>query len=319
MSTTPSRPLENDEVDLKTLSSSIGNFFGSVGNVFFSLLQLIIRKIFWVIGIVVIGFAAGYFLDSFKTYEHQLIVRPNFNSIDYLTSKIDLLDARIKDRDTAFLKSIGIQQPRRLVGIKLKPVVDIYNFANRNELNFKTMELLAEDGDMNTLVVDNTTSKNYTYHMLTLVTVGETDSKKLIDPLMNYLNDSEYFRKVQEQSLYNVRSKIITNEKLIGQIDAILESIARGNSGGGTVVNGDSQLNDVIRTKDLLIEEQGMFRIELVSLDKIIKLSDSTLNIERTSGTEGRKKYLLPLILLLAVGIIAGLVKFYRNRSKAAS
>lgn len=317
MSTNTSKPLDQDEVDLKTISSGINNFFETLSNGFFRLMQFVVRKIVWVIAIVIIGFGIGYFLDSFKTYDHQLIVRPNFGSIDYLYSKVDLLSSKIKDRDTAFLKSLGIKEPRRVTGIKIKPIVDVYNFVSRSEFNFKTLELLAEDGDLNTIVEDNTTAKNYSFHMIKLTTSGETSQKATIEPIMNFLNTSDYYSKIQKESLNNVLSKIQTNEKLIAQIDAILESIPKGSAPGpgGTVVNSDSQLNDVIRTKDLLIEEQGMFRIELVSLDKIVKLGNSALNIERSTGTEGKKKYLVPMVLLLVAGIGYGLFGFYKRKS----
>jgi hypothetical protein len=44
-----------------------------------------------------------------KVYDHELIVQPNFGSTDYLYSKVELLASKINERDTVFLKSIGIK------------------------------------------------------------------------------------------------------------------------------------------------------------------------------------------------------------------
>jgi hypothetical protein len=304
MSTKVSKPAQDDEVDLKNISSKITQFLGSLLSVFFSLPGLIKRKLIWVVPIIAVGFTLGFYLDSFKPYQHQLIVRPNFGSIDYLNSKIALLESKIKTKDTSFFLKLGIKNPKYLTDIKIKPIVDVYTFVRRNEYNFKTLELLAEDGDLNTIVQDETTSKNYNYHMIELTTVGQIDHQNIIEPILKFLNESDYFKKLQIETVKNMQSKMLTNEKLIAQIDAILESIPKGMPAnpGGTVVSGESQLNDVIRTKDLLIEEQGHFRLELISLDKIIKLGNSTLNIEQTEGLSGKKKFLMPLLLLLFFG-----------------
>jgi hypothetical protein len=321
MSTKASKPMQDDEVDLKKISSGFYQFLSSLLSGFFSLSNLIRRKLIWVVVILALGFGIGFYLDSFKPYKHELIIRPNFGSIDYVNSKVKLLQSKITTKDTLFLNKLGIKNAKYLAEIKIEPIVDVYNFVSRNEFNFKTLELLAEDGDLNTIVQDETTSKNYTYHMIELSTVGQINTKSTIEPILSFLNDSDYFKQVQKEAVKNIQSKMVTNEKLIGQIDAILESIPKGipSNPGGTVVSGESQLNDVIRTKDLLIEEQGRFRIELISMDKIVKLGNCTLNIEQTKGLVGKKKYILPILLLLVFGVGYAIRQYSKKTSSYLS
>ena len=91
----------------------------------------------------------GLFLDTTnKTYDHQIIVQPNFGSTDYLYSKIDLLNSKIKENDTVFLQKIGILDPSKLSKIEIKPIVDVYKFIATDEKNFDLLKLMAEDSDI---------------------------------------------------------------------------------------------------------------------------------------------------------------------------
>ncbi len=319
MSTHTPKSADDQEIDLGSISRGIGKAVDSVGRLVFTSIRFFVRNIIIVGILIVLGVTIGIFLDQGKSYDHQVIVSPNFGSTDYLYSKIQLLDAKINERDTAFLKKIGIQHPRNLLAIKIDPVVDVYRFVNSNELNFRTLELLADDGDLNKIVKDNTTSKNYSYHLISLTSRGKISSDNMIGPIMDYLNTNSFYSVIQKTYIENIASKIKTNEMLISQIDAILQSIpesTRGSSSGATIINSQtSQLNDVIRTKDELIEEQGKFRIELVSLDKIIKLNSQVLNMMRKDGLSGKWKFVLPVIFIFGFVIAINLIKFYKRQA----
>src|SRR5690606_21626665 len=113
--------------------------------------------------------AAGFLIDSTsKSYSHQVVVTPNFNSADYLYQKVSLLNSKLVERDTAFLKSIGVHDPKNLTGIKVKPIIDVYRFVSENEDNFKMLALLGENADISKVVEEHPTSKNYRYHAITL-------------------------------------------------------------------------------------------------------------------------------------------------------
>src|SRR5690606_23744407 len=128
-------------------------------------IQFFVRN--WIIILILIltGFGLGILLDKTqKSYEHQIIVTPNFGSTDYLYSKIDLIDSKIKENDTLFLKNVvGIQQSKNLKSIEIKPIADVYNFIQNKPENFELIKLMAEDGDINKVLQENITSKNYTF------------------------------------------------------------------------------------------------------------------------------------------------------------
>ncbi|HEY0092126.1 MAG TPA: hypothetical protein VGB43_06525, partial [Flavobacterium sp.] len=188
------KDVDDKEIDLSTVSLNFGNAIQNVNSFIFSCIQFFIKNIIIITVLVLVGIGLGFYLDNTKkTYDHQLIVQPNFGSVDYLYGKIDLINSKIKERDTLFLSSIGIQNPGRLSKIDIEPIVDIYKFvSSNNEANFQVFKLLADEGDVKKIVEDRATSKNYTYHLISFSTRYATNNKKTVEPLMAYLNNSEF-------------------------------------------------------------------------------------------------------------------------------
>jgi hypothetical protein len=50
------------------------------------------------------------------------------------------------------LKSIGINDPSPIAKISIEPIVDVYKLISNNEQNFELLELMAQNGDLKTIV-----------------------------------------------------------------------------------------------------------------------------------------------------------------------
>ncbi len=329
MSATPQN-IDNQEIDLSQISKKIGNFFEGISNSIFAGILFVKRNIFIFISLFIIGVAAGYYLDkTSNSYDHEIIVSPNYGSTDYLYDKIDLLESKIKERDTVFLKSIGIQKPKTLGNIEIEPIIDIYNFVNsntsmannaQNTQNFELVKLLSEDGDINKVIKEKTTSKNYGRHIIHISTRGFVTNKSIIDPLMAYLNRNEYYQNVQEVYVNNIKTKMKQNEAIIKQIDDLLNefsSTTTNNQKSDKLVyyNENTQLNEIIKTKNNLISELGGERMDLVNNVQIIMKNSSVVNVKNTKGTNGKMKLVLPLFLIFAFIGINLFKNFYRRQS----
>lgn len=329
MSTTPQNT-DNQEIDLSQISKKIGNFFEGISNSIFSGILYIKRNLVIFISLFIIGVALGYYLDKTSaSYGHEIIVAPNFGSTDFLYDKIDLLESKIKEQDTVFLKSIGIQKPKSLVQIEIEPIIDIYNFVNsntslannaQNTQNFELVKLLSEDGDINKVIKEKTTSKNYGRHIIHISTKGFVTNKSMIEPLMTYLNQNEYYQNVQNVYVNNIKTKMKQNEEIIGQIDNLLNefsSTTTNNQKSDKLVyyNENTQLNEIIKTKNNLIGELGGQRMDLVNNAQIIMKNSSVINVKNTKGINGKMKLVIPLLLFFAFIGINVFKNFYRRQS----
>ncbi len=320
----PNNP-EDEEIDLSQISNKIRNFFQRFNTFLFRCIQFFVKNAIVVSILAVVGVSIGIFLDQTqKAYNHQIIVTPNFGSTDYLYSKIDLIESKIKERDTVFLKEVvGIQKPKAIKKIEINPIADVYKFIENKPENFELIKLIAEDGDIKKTVEDNLTSKNYTYHKVSFITGKLTNNKETVQPLLNFLNETDYYKKIQKGVVNNIQIKMIQNESIISQINGILNGFSNrinGTTKSDKLVyyNENTQLNDIIKTKEALINDQGTNRVSLISLDKIIKENSSTLNIENKSSVNGKLKFVLPILFILCFILFRLFIAFYRKQSLKA-
>jgi hypothetical protein len=321
MSTTPQRNDDNQEIDLSQISKQIGSFLENIITTIFKGILFLKRNII-IIGILfVIGAVLGFYMDkNTKAYDNQIIVSPNFGATDYLYAKVDLISSKINENDTVFLKEVvGIKEPNKLKNVAIEPITDVYKFISNNTSNFELIKLLAEDGDLNKILKDNMTSKNYPYHIISFTTDKMTSEANTVQPLLNYLNQSDYYSTVQKEYISNIKKKMVQNDTIINQIDGFLKGFSNTVNGSQksdklVYYNENSQLNDVIKTKDLLISEQGVHRLELVNLDKIIKDNSATINIKNVKGTTGKMKLIVPFIFIAFFIFGVLLRSFYKNQ-----
>jgi len=322
---------DNQEIDLSMISNKINRFFGGLGTSIYRGIVFFKRNLLLTGILVVAGAGLGIYLDiSNKSYDSEIIVRPNFGSIDYLYSKIDLLESKIKERDTLFLKSIGIEKPKNLNLIEIEPVIDIYSFvsnadknSDQNTQNFELVKLLAEDGDINKIIKDRVTSKNYSSHKIHLRTKGQIQDSKIIIPIMNYLNNNEYYEAIRKTYVKNIAIKMLKNEETINQINELLNQFS--NSTNSTqksdklvYYNENTQLNEIIKTKEGLLFELGNQRLELANVDNIIKKTSAVINIKNSESVNGKLKFVLPILFIFGFVLVRSFFKFYKKQTLKA-
>ncbi|MFN3907431.1 MAG: hypothetical protein ACK4JX_00175 [Flavobacterium sp.] len=311
----PNNTSTEQEIDLSKIGYSINSWLQNISLSIFKVLQFF-KKNALIIGILfIIGAASGWFADQkIKSYSHQLILSSNFGSTDYVYSKFDLLNAKIKDRDTTFLKELGFAKTKHIGKFKIKPIIDVYQFIDGKAMNFEFLKLMAEDGDLKKIITDNITSKNYPHHLISFGTGKTFDSNEIITPLINYLNDSDHFKQLQKEYLRNMDIKLKANDSIISQIDQLLAEFSKNtnSSKSSSLVfyNENTQINDLLATKNSLINESGALRVQLVNMDKIAKESAVFINIPNKGGFNGKLKYFIPVLLIVLFSLFRGFKKW---------
>ncbi|THF47652.1 MULTISPECIES: hypothetical protein [Flavobacterium] len=311
---------EDQEIDLSHLSKKIGNLFQSFLDWIFDGILFFKRNIIIISILFVLGAGLGFYLDKAeRVYNNQIIVIPNFESVDYLYSKVELLNAKIKERDYPFLEKLGIKDADKISRIEVEPIVDIYRFIDNSEENFQMIKLMAEDGDIKKILEDNVTSKNYKFHTISFITHGLTNRTMTLEPLMKFFNDSDYYRTIQKERIGNLELKIKTNQETINQINGILNQFSLNTSSQQksdklVYYNENTQLNDVIKTKDQLVNELGYLNVQMHNYKEIIKESSSIINVRNTKSVNGKMKLVLP-VLFVGLFLLAGMLRsFYKKQ-----
>lgn len=317
MSTTPKNVSDDQVIDLSQISRKINQGFQNIGTFIFNCIQFFFKNAIIIILLFFVGIGLGYYLDTNqKSYKHEIIVIPNFGSTDYLYGKVELINSKIKERDTLFLKSLGLKYPKRISKLTIEPIIDPYKFIRDREENFDLLKLMAEDGSIDKVLKDKITSKNYMYHSITFSTKGKATDENTIQPLLQSLNDNAYFKVIQKNAIENVKVKMQYNEQTLSQINEVLNSFSSEvskspKSGNLVYYNENTQLDEVLLAKYNLVTEQGNRRIELVNYENIIKDISVISNIENPSSS----KLIFPLLLIFL--FICGKIFFSFYKTQA--
>ncbi len=311
---------DNQEIDLGQLAQKMNGLYEGFLNRIFSFMLFLKRNSIVLFILFIIGVGIGFYLDKkVKTYNHQMIVLPNFGSTDYAYAQIDLLQSKIKENDTLFLKEIGIVEPKKLKEITIEPIIDVYKFVDNKTENFDLLKLMAEDGNLDKIIEGKITSKNYPFHTLTFTTSKLSSVDQTVEPILNFLNNSDYFKQIQKESLQNIQVKMNENDSIIAQINGVLNQFKNkmnSNTGDKLVYfNENTQLNEIIKTKDLLIREQGSLRLDLVNLSKVVRDISFIINQKETKGVNGKLKFVLPFLLIFLFILGRSLIQFYKRQS----
>jgi len=312
---------QDQEIDLGQVFNKIGGFFQKGIDSIFDLFLFLKKNFLILTTLLISGIALGFYLDiKNKSYDHEVIVIPNFGSTDYLYSKVDLLASKKKENDTSFLHSLGIKNIKNLGTIKIEPITDVYKFIQSNDKNFELIRLMAEDGDLEKILKDDLTSKNYPYHIIKFSTSGETSEEATTKPILNFLNDSDYYKAIQKEYVSNVKLKMNSNDSTIIQLNALIddfkESTANNQKSDKLVYyNENSQLSEMFKNKDALINEQADQRINLINYDATIKEVTSTINLKNTKGINGKMKFILPILFVALFVLFLLFRRFYQTQT----
>jgi hypothetical protein len=277
MSNHPATNNHQEEIDLGYLIKKIDLLFRNCIKLLFALFTFILKFKILFFGILVLSIIYGYYKDTRVTvlYNNQAIIIPNFESVDYLYDRVDALNAKVRGKDSLYLKRILDTNYRKLRGIEIEPIPDIYNFASRSRENIDVLRILFQNQDFSEFVDDIATSKYYKYHRINFKILGEYHSQEMVNSLFDYLNTNEHFSNYQQITIETSNYELRQIDLTISQIDSILKAAAsfaaENKSNQSVFINDNSQLNNLIVSKQRLIEDRHKLLIRKADQNKIIK------------------------------------------------
>lgn len=324
MSNTPSTNNHQEEIDLGYLIKKINLLFKKTVKLFFGLAAFFAKYKFIFLTLLIVSIAYGIYNDSrsMTVYNNQAIVIPNFESVDYLYDKVDALNAKIRGQDSLYLGQIMGSNYRFLRGIEIEPIMDIYNFGAESRENIDILRILFQNQDFNEFLDHVANSKNYKYHRVNFRILGDRDSKKIVDGIMNYLNDNPHY--ISYQSIYKEHYQFELNEveKMIGYVDSIFDSaklISSHNATGQSVfINDNSQLNNLLFSKRSLINDRIKLKLKIEDQDNLIKTVKTDFNLLPESGLKISNKVKYPIYVILLLSLFYFSRHFYFRLRKIA-
>ncbi len=320
---------QDQEIDLGQIVKGIKNFFNGIVNSIFDFIFFVKKKIVIIGSLFVIGVVLGYFLDkSTKKYTSEIIVAPNLGGADYLYSRVNLIKSKLQEQDESFFKLIGISNSENILSISVEPIIDIYTFVNtggaiadnaQNTQNFELMKLLAESEDINKVIEDEKTSKNYPHHKISIVTLKKINDKEIIKPIIKYLNSDEYLNKLLTITRENIVLKMKKNEEQISQVDNLIIQISKNlakekNTSNLVYNNENNEINSLFTFKNSLINEIASQKITLENIKSYIKDISISLNIVESKGVNNKLKFFLPVLLVLLYMLFYALNNSYKKQ-----
>ncbi|TGN26657.1 hypothetical protein [Empedobacter tilapiae] len=301
----------NNEIDLLHVSNSIKKGFNNSLKIIPLSIKFIKKNILILIGLFVIGAIGGFFYNKMNLqYRSNIIVTPNFDTVDYLNEKIAQLNANIQQKDTAFFNKIGIDKSMEISSVSIKPIPDLYKFLNEEDKYYDIFKTLSENSDAKKVSEDLSTSKYFSKHLITITSKKKTD-KKVLDQIVKYINSSNFYEVYRVEILQNLKDKIVINDSTILQIDAILKKAGSPSTNTTISLNNDSQLTELVNEKLKLVKENHQLKVHQFNLKYIVTPVNYSENIEDHSGLKGKYHLIFPA-LLIGLFIIISLIRKFK-------
>lgn len=310
------------EIDLNAIKQRLKGYATRANDSFFDIILFIKRYIIAIVLLAALGIGLGIYLDSgSKQYSQKVFVTPNFGSVDYLYEQIALINAKLSEGDTGFLAKMGIKNAGKIAKIEIEPIVDIYDFIDdhqpgQDNNKIDLFKIISENGEVDKIVEEKTTSRNYKYHIITITTAQKFEEGNLITPLLNTLNANPYWLQVQKESLNNLKLRMQENTMMLEQINKLLAEYGsvQGGASGVSMRTDNTNMADMFNFKNAFIKDQEKNRLNQIDFQKIIKDRGILTNIRETNITSNKMKLILPVLLLILFTAIVKFRDYYRSQ-----
>ena len=292
----------SEEIDLGYLFKKSNDFFKSVIRSFFLVLEFFKKYLIIVLVLLIVGFGIGYYKDSkaVKTYNNELIVIPNFESVDYLYDKLEAINLKIRAGDTVFMQKVLDTNFRSLRGIKIEPVVDLYSFISKSRENIDIFRIVSDKQNFNEYIEEFANSKYYKYHKMSVAINGDKASEKIIDDLIEFLNNNEHL--IEYKKIYQEAKEVEIKEyqNMVAQVDSLIKANASSKntpSSVEVVTNNDQHF--LFDRKMTFLKDIVKLKMEQLDYSEPIKLVNADYNLTKDRFLNFSNKVKYPIFLLL--------------------
>jgi len=314
-----------EEIDLLFFFKKINNFFKKIGIGIYNGIQFIKRN--WIIMLILIGAGVGYgwYMNSKSStpQKAKMLIRINFDSVNYVYSLIENLNENIldgtleaEDRELYKVKALQINPI-----INFRDILDKYDETDRRlEMLLRNIEYEFEDEDEFSQLPETFRSE-YKYHHLEVVVSGSS-TQETLNSLISYINNNPVLQEVKEVSAQSIQDHIEANEQTIAQINSVLEKYktdqAEGSLTGTQLYVVDNfDIADIFESKMTLQRQLESLRRDAVYAKDVV-VNVNRPQLYRNIGITSNKMLYYPILYVLIFFGLALLRNFYLNIQRAA-
>lgn len=311
--TTPSG--NSNEIDLGQLFELIRRGFHKIFKGFLRVFLYLKRNWIMLAALTIVGVGVGLLMNNLvpKKLKTEVIVKPNFESKDYLYTIVDEIASNLTTKDTIFFNGMGMDAAQLgNFNITIEPVEEMEADKETLELNNKYLESLQnyKDNDFILEIIKaEILKKSVPVHRITFTYKNPSLGQELAKKIMDYINANSYFTELQKTFVENAKTRIDRNNSLITQIDGLISTYSEGLSNrestssqaqGMVLFESDDNLNipNLLTLKNKLIKETEEKRIALIDQNQSVRI----INFGQTQTVQksllGKNLVLFPTLLL---------------------
>ncbi len=324
-------PTASDEIDLGQLLELINKGIKSFGNFFLRIFIYLRRNALKLLGLILLGVGISFGLNQIisKKLKTDVIVRPNFESKNYLYDVVEELASNIKSRNQVFFQEFDIAT-EDLEGFTIEAAAIEEEDVKTEEVVLNEMKYLEvlENFKDESFVIDilrsELSEKSVVNHKITFTYKDPTKGPAIVKKLMNYINTNEYFDELKTVYADNAKSRIEKNTLLIDQIDELVDNYSKAlltekqKSGTGVVyMEKENTLNvpSLLTLKDKLLKEIEDKRLEVAQQTGVLSILNFGKTQEVTKSFFNQTYFLIPTILVVGF-VLLSFFKYLERKAK---
>lgn len=304
----------SDEIDLQSVYKGFKKIIKKWVVLFFRLLDFCLRKWIIILILLIIGAALGYFTQSSSKQKKEatVLLRINFDSVDYVYSEIELFDRKIMEHDNIFLKKVGLTPDSlEIRGLAISPIVNLKDITTNFGGNGRYLEGLLKNLEFNDkdVEISNTFTSEYKNHLLHLY-LSSNATIETIEKVLNQINRNTLLEKIKDREVQNMQDRISNNNKIISQIDNVIEAYNSNESISSPseevfVVDKNFDIELILQKKMVLQRENERIKKDLLYSEDIVVIVNKPFitNVEKKFSNNKLTYYpimFVGLFLLLA-------------------
>jgi uncharacterized membrane protein len=268
----------NEEIDLGFLFNLLRKTANKFISLVFDALSFIQKKIIIILILLIIGVVFGYFSNHNEEpdLKVEVLVRVNFDAVNYVYNEVDLIRNKISEKDSLFFSKIGlIDGVNQILDVEITPVVDLTEIIDNLSANSRYLESIIKniEFDKSELELSESLNTEYNDHILH-IKLSSNGNKSVVKNILIYLNDNEIFNNLKKVSVKNLEETIEGNKFLMKQIDHILDSY---NNEAVSSINNQVYIVDKTINLDELVQKKINLMAGNISLTESLVLSRETV------------------------------------------